>query len=249
MKILNLKTIAITITAFMCNACDSKSLTEIFMKEKPFSPANYSTYRISPSLIIKVPAAYSPYWDKPEQIRSWPADMSKFPIQMFAFNFYMPDFKGYTKNNYDKNFDDEAVNVVSIRFVGMGAEQPDAPGFYPPNVFKRIVESPNPRFNLEKYENKFGLRCYETINNEDIGNECYGLRDSINNEFILLKMKMPPYESWVKSPQMQANYFTPQYGGLEIIWRTHVKHFSRWQEIDSQIWKFMADWNIKPQTK
>ena len=45
-------------------------------------------------------------------------------------------------------------------------------------------------------------------------------------------------------PLMQARYFSRRYGGVRIAWRTHVRNFSRWREIDAQIWKFIDAWNV-----
>ncbi|MDO8699672.1 MAG: hypothetical protein Q7J75_04530 [Rhodoferax sp.] len=120
-----------------------------------------------------------------------------------------------------------------------------ADGGYPPNMYQRITTGVA-RIDPEKYEEKNGLHCFERRPNEKENQTCYGLRDAASGEYILLDITVPPYEDWIKYPHMQAKYFSPKYGGVEILWRAHMKNFSRWQDIDSQIWKFIEAWNISP---
>jgi hypothetical protein len=240
------KSIFLLLFAFLCNACDSKTVTEIFTKKPALSAYDYTIFKLSDSLILHRPVEYGYFWNKPEQYPPLPKDLSIFPtVNGTAFQFHMPNFTGHTVENINKDFDEDKVEIVSLEYVGMGAEQPDAPGFYPPNVIKRIAASTFTKINLNNYEIKHGLRCYAK-EDKDLQQECYGVRDVKLNEYILLETTPEPYPSWVRFPTMRARYYTPQYGGLVIIWSAHMKHFARWQDIDSQIWKFIAAWNVAP---
>jgi hypothetical protein len=43
---------------------------------------------------------------------------------------------------------------------------------------------------------------------------------------------------------MTARYFSKRYDGVEVSWRTNTKNLPHWREIDDQVWKFLADWNV-----
>jgi hypothetical protein len=102
-------------------------------------------------------------------------------------------------------------------------------------------------FDSDKFEERYGLRCYEKLDPTSDTQYCYGKRESDLDEYLLLDVAFPPYRSWIRFPNMQAKYFSPKYGGLEIVWRTHMNNFPHWREIDAQIWKYIAAWNIAPQ--
>ena len=213
------------------------------MNEKPLAPNDYSLYRVSDSLIVHVPPAYTQFWNKPDKVLPLPKDLTRFPKQQLSFHFFMPNFTGYTEKNISDEFDENRIDVIYVKFAGMGQEQLNSPGFFPPNMIKNITRGPA-AIDSSKYVLKHGLQCFEQRPFDESKQYCYGLRDADKKEFILLDTMIPPYADWIKYPQMQARYFSPQYGGIEILWRANMKHFSSWQEIDSQIWKFLTQWNL-----
>ena len=75
---------------------------------------------------------------------------------------------------------------------------------------------------------------------------CYGKRDSDLNEYPLLDVIVPPYSPGHLFPMMTTRYFSPKYGGVEIAWRSHMKNWPRWREIDARIWKYIDAWNVAP---
>ena len=167
-------------------------------------------------------------------------------VDALAFSMFLPDLEGYTPDNYLTEFNENEVKILSIEPAPMSIAGLDAPGLYPPNVIKRVFQN---TVNSKKYEVKYGLRCYEANSNQDPESPlnyqyCYGVSDAALNEYILLEVPIPPYKSWVKFPLIQAHYFTKRYGGLDVAWRTHVNNFSRWQDIEHQLWKSIDEWNV-----
>jgi hypothetical protein len=165
-----------------------------------------------------------------------------------GFTMHMPDYAGYTPDNYRKDFDENRVEIIYIAPAPMDQMEPGAPGAYPPNMFERASTGPYRSFDPDKYEEKYGLRCYFDLDKEGDEQYCYGKRDSDLDEYLLLRVAVPPYRATTQFPIMTTRYFSPQYRGLEISWRTHMNNFPRWREIDAQIWKYIDAWNIAPKT-
>lgn len=201
-------------------------------------------FKLSDTLLLQIPPMYQKFWIQRDKVTRAPADLDKIPKGgLIGFEFFMPDFSGYTPYNYESEFHEDRVQVVYVEHVGMGAEQPGASGYFPPNMFQRITTGVG-SINQERYEERFGLRCYEKRPNDMDNQVCYGVRDATVGEFILLDITVPPYNISTRYPHMQARYFSPRYGGMNIVWRSHMKHFERWRDIDVQIWKFIDAWNI-----
>ena len=157
------------------------------------------------------------------------------------FDFFLPDFSGYTLANYRQEFDEHKVEVVYLHAGDPHEAKPDAAGEYPPNLLKRALQD---LFNPDDREDRYGLRCYRGRSLTD-RMACYGQRDAASREDILLYVAVPPYAAGV-FPVMQARYFTQRYGGIRIAWRTHVSNLPRWHDIDSEIWKLIDAWNVAP---
>ncbi|HEV8018824.1 MAG TPA: hypothetical protein VGP32_09735 [Steroidobacteraceae bacterium] len=157
------------------------------------------------------------------------------------FDFFLPDFTGYTLENYQNEFDPNKVEVVYLHAGDPHEAEPGAPGEYPPNMLKRALED---LLNPNDHKDMYGLRCYQgRILTDRIA--CYGRRDTANREDILLYVAVPPYAPGV-FPVLQARYFTTRYGGVRIAWRTHVSNLPRWHDIDAGIWKLIDQWNVAP---
>jgi hypothetical protein len=257
-KPLPYRTAAIALLALLCCACDSKTVVEKPMYAPPLKPGQVldknseyaktwpgrpALFKLSSTVFLQIPPQYQGFWLQGDKVTRPPTDLSRLPIQsQVGFQFFMPDFSGYTPENYQTEFHEDLVSVLYVRYEGMGAEQPGAPGAYPPNGFANLTRLPRV-IEPDNYIEEYGLRCYPSPS--DVAFQtCFG---KSGTEFISLRRMPPPYESWVKYPLMQARYFTPKYGGIEIVWRAHMKHFPKWAEIDQQIWKFIDDWNIASQ--
>jgi hypothetical protein len=157
------------------------------------------------------------------------------------FDFFLPDFGGYTLQNYRHDFDENKVEVIYLHAGDSHEADPDAPGEYPPNMLKRLL-----RDNLKPndYKDMYGLRCYQSRVLTD-RLTCYGRRDPASREDILLYVQLPPPAGSPNAfPTVKVNYFSRRYGGVRLAWRTHARNLPRWHEIDEQIWKFIDAWNV-----
>ncbi len=159
------------------------------------------------------------------------------------FDFFLPDFSGYTLQNYRNDSDANKVEVVYLHAGNPREADPDAPGEYPPNMLKRSLQEV---LDPDHYQDQYGLRCYQWRTAKG-RISCYGRRDA-TGEDIMLAALVAPYPADISFPEMQARYFSKRYGGVRISWRTHLRNLPRWREIDAQIWKFIAAWNVAPVT-
>jgi hypothetical protein len=153
------------------------------------------------------------------------------------FDFFLPDFSGYTLENYRNDADPNKVEVVYLHAGDPHEADPDAPGEYPPNMLKRalgeLLDAKHPR-------DRYGLRCYP---GRVFANRitCFGRRATEAGEEIMLTALVPPYPP---DGEFQARYYSKRYGGVRIEWRAHMSQLARWREIDAQIWKFVDAWRL-----
>ena len=218
--------------------------TSEYAKTWPGRPA---LFRLSNTVLLQIPPQYQQFWYQGDKVTRAPADLSKLPSGgQIGFEFFMPNFSGYTPENYQDEFHEDIVRVIHVKAVGMGAEKPGASGYYPPNIFEWMTSIPR-YIEPDQVQERFGLRCYPNPPASKERQECFGLSLRGADEHIALWLMNPLHQSGINYPHMQAVYFSTKYGGIEVIWRTHIKNFSRWQDIDSQIWKFIDAWNISEQ--
>jgi hypothetical protein len=193
--------------------------------------------KITDALILSIPLRYERSAIDPKAPAANPRSFTHKEAQ---FDFFLPDFTGYTLQNYQNDSDENKVEVVYLHAGDPHEADPDAPGEYPPNMLKRSLRD---LLDANDYSDKYGLRCYQgRVQSDRL--TCYGRRDPQSGEDIMLTTFTAPYPEGVTFPQVQARYFSKQYGGVRIAWRTHVRNLPRWQEIDAQIWKFVASWNV-----
>ncbi len=155
-------------------------------------PGQPALFKLTEDWGLAIPPQYMRFWIQRDRVVRHPAPWSKIPlVESIGFKFFMPDFGGYTPDNYQDEFHPDKIELIDFRIVGMGAEQPDASGAYPPNMFARAS---GVRLDPNKYQEKYGLRCYDFKLDLDAGNNqyCYGLRDSKTNEYILIDTRPPP---------------------------------------------------------
>jgi hypothetical protein len=201
-------------------------------------PGRPALFKLKDSIILAIPPQFQQFWRQKNEPRA-PMAPDQIPTsKLVGFHFFLPNFSGYTPQNYKNEFDENRVDVVEVAAADLSQAVPDAPGYYPPNMIKRMLVPP---LNESHYQEMDGLKCYPGIPTRLI---CYGPRDPVSNEDILLQVDVPPYGPATRFPLIQAHYFTPLYGGLTVAWRTNAKNLSQWREIDMQIWKFIASWNV-----
>ncbi|HYB64641.1 MAG TPA: hypothetical protein VEC59_05205 [Steroidobacteraceae bacterium] len=158
------------------------------------------------------------------------------------FDFFLPDFSGYTLDNYRSDADPNRVEVVYVHAGDPHEAEPDAPGEYPPNMLKRALQQ---LLDPKQHRDQYGLRCYpgRVFTNRIT---CFGRRGPEPGEDIMLTALVPPYAADLTFPMYQARYFSRRYGGVRIEWRAHVSQLARWRAIDAQIWRFIDGWRVVP---
>lgn len=158
-----------------------------------------------------------------------------------GFDFFLPDFSGYTLQNYRNDLDENKVEIAYLHAGDPHEADPGAPGEYPPNMLERSLKE---HLNPKDYRDMYGLRCYTSRVLSD-RLTCYGRRDAATGEDILLYVPAAASATSQDSfPTLKANYFSRKYGGVRIAWRTHVRNLPRWHDIDAQIWRFIDAWNV-----
>jgi hypothetical protein len=248
--------------ATLC-ACNSNSITEKTMHQPPIKPgllldkdSEYgkwwvgqpAIFRLSDELVLAIPPQHQQFWKQRNQVVRAPADYKRLPKGgQIGFEMFMPDFSGYTPENYEVEFHQDKVEIGWVMPSDPKQMKPGAPGRHVPNMLSRLAES---TIDLNLYEEKFGLKCYEPKPRPSETLLCYGIRDASTGEQIYLRIMHPTSgNTFVTNPQMQARYFSSKYGGTEILWSAHMKHFEHWQKIDQQIWNYIDQWNlVKPTT-
>ena len=228
-------------------------LNSQYAKTWPGKPA---LFKLKDNLILAVPPQYQGFWAQSDWLTGKdlmvrpPMPLDKIPVsESSGFQMHLPNYDGYRPDNYLNQFDVNLVQVIDIHPVPTSTFEIDASGSFPPNVLKRIVE--DKAIDLEKYQNREGLRCYVDTRLIDTRGSadrefCYGKRDDLSEEFLYLYIDIEPMPSWKVFPMMRVRYSTKKYGGLEIIWWSHVQNLSRWREIDGEVWKHIAAWNVAP---
>lgn len=206
-------------------------------------------FKLKDNLVLAIPPQYQKFWLQKDQVVRAPAQAGQIPkVAAASFVFFLPNFSGYTPSNYLNDFDEDEVEVVELEAADPRQTEPDAPGFYPPNMLKHLLDAHLLR--SDDYRDQYGLRCYRqhvASNLEFLGRiTCYGRRDEVDKEDIMFFADTGPRSPALRFPHMQAEYFTRRYGGLRIVWRTNVKNLPRWHDIDAQIWKFIDAWNTAP---
>jgi hypothetical protein len=200
-----------------------------------------SLWKLNDNLVLAIPPQYQPFWYQKDDVTRAPMPLNQVPhANQTGFTFFMPDFGGFTPDNYKHELNEDKVEILEIGSADPAQAKPGAPGSYPPNMLKGLV---NAGLNLNEYQEMYGLKCYHAGPGMGQRAFCYGQRDVVTGEDILFDVYVPPYRPNA-FPLMQAEYFTRRYGGLRIVWRAHAKNWPRWHDIDAQIWKFVDAWNV-----
>jgi hypothetical protein len=198
-----------------------------------------SPLKITDSLTLEIPLQYERSAIDHTEIAPRALISQQSDRSEARFDFFLPDYHGYTLENYRNDNDESKVEIAYLHAGDPHEAEPDAPGEYPPNMLKRALAG---ALNPSAYRDMYGLRCYET-RSASRRLTCYGHRGG--GEDLMLTTLLPPYQPG-SFPQLQARYFSKRHGGVRIAWRTHVRNLPQWKDIDAQIWKFIDEWNIAP---
>lgn len=227
------------------NLSDQPSIDGSDFYKQHWPDGRPAIYKLNDKLILAIPPQYQKFWVQDGSVvREFKSLEQLAQTKIVGFSFFLPDFSGYTPDNFRQDFDTSRVDVVSIEPADPRQADPDAPGSWPPNMIKRVLKAGVVGAPFDRYD----LKCYHTVGAFPFMVTCYGMSDARHEENILLRVDLPPYIDYVKFPIMQALYFTKRYGGLQVLWRTSASNFARWREINDQVWKFIESWNIANQS-
>lgn len=237
-------TAVLTVCVVAVAGCHRKSAPETSGRTTPL-PREWPQGRAVPvkitdQLTLSIPLKYERSAIEPGPPPPPPAGQSGHGE--VSFDFFLPDFSGYTLRNYRNDSDPDKVEVAYVHAGNPHEADPGAPGEYPPNMLKRSLgDSLDP----DHHQDEYGLRCYRSrVSPGRI--TCYGPRDAAGED-IMLTALVPPYPPDVPFPEMQARYYSKRYGGVRISWRTHVRNLPHWRDIDVQVWKFIDAWSVAGQ--
>ncbi len=204
-----------------------------------------AVFKITDRVILAIPPQFQEFWRQRDQVDRMPMaleDLHQSKDQIM-FSMFMPDFHGFTPENFFTTWHKDRVNVYVIYPLANEGE-PGAPGQHTPNLMESYTAQPQPRIDPERYEEIHGLRCFVKLTRSNY-QHCLGQRRSGPDEWLLLDAL--PEAKLSEDPLMRTRYYSSQFGGLNVEWRASMKHFSHWKEIDQQIWKYLEAWNIAPQ--
>jgi len=218
-------------------------------------------FKLNNELILAVPSEYQRFAPQDSRVirKTKEMDLSTIPtVPSVGFSMFMPDFSGYTPANINQEFNDQRIDIIGIQVEDLpDPSRPGAPGAYPQNMFKNLINAKV--INPDKFSQKFGLKCFENPNEKEelralhpdslISEFCLGEVNRSGIQLFMLKVHVPPYPTWAKYPLIQASYYSPLYGGINVSWRTNVKNLQYWRQIDEQIWKNIESWNIAAKSK
>jgi hypothetical protein len=169
----------------------------------------------------------------------------------FGFFLFLPDYIGYTKENWRDPFDRRLIKVVNVRTVDKNAMVPRTDGTHQ-------------RINPEGYgEPRAGFRNHKALLEVEPAYEAYGLKgyrrknarpDSSvtwvgtrsNGEFFFFESTLPPGMSPLpgRYALCQVRYYSEQ-EDLLIVYRYSQDNLEKWREIDDTIWKKLKAWRTK----
>jgi hypothetical protein len=170
-----------------------------------------------------------------------------------TFSLFLPDYGGYTKNNWqDGKFHEQLIDVVEVQPVDKNATAPDMrgerrkaePASYgePRAGFDNI----RGRLGAEPTFRLYGLQGYRRINFPHVRGVAWtGIR--ANGEFFFFHSSLPPGETsgpGVQYPHCMVRYYSEK-EDLFIAYNYKQRHMERWSEIDSAIWRKIHEWRAR----
>ena len=172
----------------------------------------------------------------------------------FGFFLFLPDFGGYTKENWRDQFDRRRIYVLEVKPVDKNAMIPYSLGGYvkaePANYGEPRAQFQNIRALLEEIPSfkLYGLEGYRRKGAGARGTPGVtwtGTRS--NGEFFFFNSSLAPGEPLrpgLTNPVCQTQYYSEQ-EDLFISYFYSQDHIAKWREIDDAIWEKIHSWRTK----
>jgi hypothetical protein len=203
-------------------------------------PGESAMFKLRDGLTLAIPPMYQEFWLQGDRVVRRPAAIERAPtVPLIGFDFFMPDFGGYTPDNYRQPFHEDRVRVEYV-----SKAEPPADGGPPlyEDIDGAISRLSGVFLVPDKFTDEHGLRCFASPAPANPQRTCVGERRL--GERMLLTTVVPPYELKTTNPRMRTRYYTKLYGGMEVEWSAHMKWLPQWLEIEQQVWKFVDAWNV-----
>lgn len=171
-------------------------------------------------------------------------------VGYFGFFLFLPDYGGYTKNNWHDKFDRRLIKVVEVKMVDrnetvfnpeLGYQRVNPAGYGDPkarfqNARRGLEDKPSfHAYGLEGYRPKYS--------NVDV--VWTGTRS--NGEFFFFRCHLAPGDppqAGIVEPHCDVRYYSEK-EDLFIAYRYSNDHLAKWREIDDAIWTKLHGWQVK----
>lgn len=202
-------------------------------------------YRLTNGELFAIPSKYQQFWlGRERQIQSLEPP-NRVPVQdHLNFQFFMPDFSGYTTENFSDQFSKERISVrVQIKSRAQWDADEDIRS--KPDELMAVFTKPGYRLvDLDNPELRWSMTCYRSTGMDRQFLYCFGVRSNGNNlvwhahDYIDPKQS-PPY------PQAYTNYHSNDIaGGLAISIHMNTHQMPYWQAIDDFLRARLRAWRI-----
>src|SRR5438132_11631344 len=84
-------------------------------------PGKPGLFKLKDNLILQIPPQFHKFWEQSDCLGRSLAPRPPMPIEKIpefgavGFQMFMPDFSGYTPENYKQEFHEDLIQVISIR--------------------------------------------------------------------------------------------------------------------------------------
>ena len=167
----------------------------------------------------------------------------------FGFFMFLPEFEGYTKENWRDPFDRRLIQVIWVKIVDKDAMLTRTDGVRV-RIAPAMYGDPNARFKrrrlrLEKVPSfkLYGLEGFRWKTGAP-GITWVGNRS--NGEFFFFESTLQPGEQPLpgRYASCQAAYYS-ETEDLYIAYRYPQEHLHQWREIDDAVWGKLSVWRVK----
>jgi len=208
----------------------------------------YSTKTIRVILGAREYTVPANYFGPKERNTSDTFDAGK--VGYFGFRIFLPDYGGYTKENWRDKFDRRLIEIVQVKLVDKSAivrfsdghtERINPAGYGEPkaqfqNARRGLEGKPSfHAYGLEGYRPK-----YSRVNVTWTGTRS-------NGEFFFFRCNLAPGDRTqvgILEPHCDVRYYSEK-EDLFIAYRYSNDHLDKWREIDDAIWAKIHSWRMK----
>jgi hypothetical protein len=189
-------------------------------------------FRINPQLIVAIPKKY---WPNAGSLGHEPRTCTKLRDLPTAPYLYF-----YLQGNWSSGY-----NPSDVPTVGGSA---GAPPIRPDMVVVRIDrEPPQSKQSAEEGQAIEEIRRKAMQEESKSAREIAGLRCADDWCSGPKGPDMVSLRYWQRSAsfvEIQASYNSARYGGLSVWWKSFTSDISHWRDIDDEVWKLVAEWNL-----